>query len=53
MGRVLGVAEWMNETGLVHGYLRARHSVGRARDSFERIVLAIEGLGQEIWPYDE
>lgn len=48
-----GVAEWMNETGLVHGYLRARHSVGRARDSFERIVLAIEGLGQEIWPYDE
>ena len=48
-----GVAEWMNETGLVHGYLRARHSVGRARDSFERIVLAIEGLGQEIWPYEE
>ncbi|MCG7627494.1 alpha/beta hydrolase [Epibacterium sp. MM17-32] len=48
-----GQAEWINEAGLVHGYLRARHSVGRARDSFERIVLAIEGLGQEIWPYDE
>ncbi|ABF64559.1 Alpha/beta hydrolase fold-3 [Ruegeria sp. TM1040] len=48
-----GLAEWINEAGLVHGYLRARHSVGRARDGFERIVLAIEGLGQEIWPYDD
>ncbi len=48
-----GQAHWINEAGLVHGYLRARHSVNRARDSFERITLAIEGLGQEIWPYDE
>ena len=47
-----GKAHWINEEGLVHGYLRARHSVGRARDSFERISLAIEALGQEIWPYD-
>ncbi|OIQ25632.1 MAG: esterase [Alphaproteobacteria bacterium MedPE-SWcel] len=44
---------WINEAGLVHGYLRARHRVQRARDSFERITLAIEGLGQEIWPYDD
>ncbi|MGR3758644.1 alpha/beta hydrolase [Roseobacteraceae bacterium NS-SX3] len=48
-----GKAAWINETGLIHGYLRARHSVGRARDSFERISLAIEALGQGIWPYGE
>ncbi|MFW8593562.1 alpha/beta hydrolase [Cribrihabitans neustonicus] len=47
-----GKAHWINEPGLVHGYLRARHSVGRARESFERISLAIEGLGQKLWPYD-
>ncbi len=47
-----GHAHWINEPGLVHGYLRARHSVGRARDSFERISVAIEALGQSIWPYD-
>ena len=47
-----GKAHWIREDGLVHGYLRARTSVARARDSFERIVLAIEALGQEIWPYD-
>ncbi|MCL6283238.1 alpha/beta hydrolase [Ruegeria sp. 2012CJ41-6] len=43
---------WINEEGLVHGYLRARHSVPRARASFERISLAIEALGQGLWPYD-
>ncbi|MEL0436250.1 alpha/beta hydrolase [Phycobacter sp. K97] len=47
-----GRAHWINEEGLVHGYLRARHSVQRARDSFERISVAIEALGQEVWPYD-
>ncbi len=47
-----GRVHWTNEEGLVHGYLRARHSVGRARDSFERITIAIEALGQGIWPYD-
>lgn len=47
-----GKAHWINEKGLIHGYLRARHTVGRARDSFERISLAIEALGQELWPYD-
>lgn len=47
-----GKAHWVNEEGLIHGYLRARHSVERARASFERISLAVEALGQEIWPYD-
>lgn len=48
-----GKAYWINEPGLIHGYLRARHSVGRARDSFERISVAVEALGQGIWPYDD
>ncbi|KIC46923.1 esterase [Ruegeria sp. ANG-S4] len=47
-----GHAQWINEAGLVHGYLRARGSVKRAADSFERISVAIEALGQGIWPYD-
>ncbi|MFV1496612.1 alpha/beta hydrolase [Phaeobacter sp. JH20_02] len=47
-----GKAHWINEQGLVHGYLRARHSVGRARDSFERISVAVEALGQGLWPYE-
>lgn len=47
-----GTVCWINEEGLVHGYLRARHSVARARASFERISLAIEALGQGLWPYD-
>lgn len=40
------------EHGLVHGYLRARTMSARAAGSFERIVLAIEALGQGIWPND-
>ncbi len=47
-----GKAHCINEAGLVHGYLRARTSVKRAADSFERISVAIEALGQQIWPYD-
>lgn len=47
-----GQAHWINEPGLVHGYLRARTSVKRAADSFERISVAVEALGQSIWPYD-
>lgn len=43
--------EWINEEGLVHGYLRARSTVTRAHESFERISLAIEALGQGLWPY--
>ncbi|MEC9343939.1 MAG: alpha/beta hydrolase [Pseudomonadota bacterium] len=44
-------AVWFEEKGLVHGYLRARHSVARARDSFARIVEAVKALGQGNWPY--
>ena len=47
-----GRAEWVLEAGLVHGYLRGRSTVTRARDSFDRIVLAVEALGQGLWPYD-
>ncbi|MEM8632830.1 MAG: alpha/beta hydrolase [Pseudomonadota bacterium] len=42
---------WINEEGLVHGYLRARTMSKRAQHSFERISLAIEALGQGLWPY--
>ncbi|SDW67785.1 acetyl esterase [Ruegeria halocynthiae] len=47
-----GQAHCINEAGLVHGYLRARTSVKRAADSFERISVAVEALGQGIWSYD-
>ena len=47
-----GRAKWFNEAGMVHGYLRARHCSSRASESFERIELAIEALGQGLWPYD-
>lgn len=32
------------EPGMVHGYLRARHMVAGARDSFARIVAALRGF---------
>ncbi len=47
-----GKVHWINEEGLVHGFLRARSMAERARASFERIEIAIEALGQGIWPYD-
>jgi len=47
-----GKVHRINEEGLVHGYLRARTMAERARASFERIEVAIEALGQGIWPYD-
>ncbi|WP_157015662.1 alpha/beta hydrolase [Mesorhizobium xinjiangense] len=46
-----GKAVWFEETGLVHGYLRARHTVARAAVSFERIVAAVRALGNGEWPY--
>jgi acetyl esterase len=46
-----GKAVSFEETGLVHGYLRARHSVQRARASFTRIVEAVKALGKGDWPY--
>jgi acetyl esterase len=44
-----GHATWFEEPGLVHGYLRARHTVGRARSSFSRIVEAVSALGRGVW----
>ena len=46
-----GLAKWFNEAGLVHGYLRARSEVARARNSFERIAFAAASLAQKKWPY--
>ena len=40
-----GQAIWHNEEGLVHGYLRARHTVSRARRSFQKIISGIQTLG--------
>ena len=34
-------AEWFEEKGLVHGYLRGRGSVQRVRESFDRICGAV------------
>ncbi|CCV09936.1 alpha/beta hydrolase [Mesorhizobium sp. STM 4661] len=44
-----GHATWFEEPGLVHGYLRARHTVGRARSSFTRIAEAVSALGRGEW----
>jgi acetyl esterase len=44
-----GKAWWHDEAGLVHGFLRARHSVARARESFTRIVDAVRMLGRKEW----
>ncbi len=39
-----GKAHFISETGMVHGYLRARNSVERARASFKRIINAISAF---------
>lgn len=44
-----GKALWVPETGLVHGYLRARGSVPRAAASFARITAAIAMLARGGW----
>lgn len=45
-----GKALHLEEAGLVHGYLRARHRVKRARASFDRIIMAISILARGDWP---
>ena len=37
-------AVWHNEVGLVHDYLRARHTSRKAAESFQRIIEAIDGF---------
>ena len=44
-----GKARWHEEAGLVHGYLRARHSASTARASFARIIAALAMLGRGEW----
>jgi acetyl esterase len=48
-----GRAVCIEGRGLVHGWLRARTSVGRAAAGFDRIVTAIAALGRGDWPYGE
>ncbi len=48
-----GQAQWVEEPGLVHGYLRARASVPRAATSFTRIVEAISAFAAGRWPYGD
>lgn len=45
-----GQALARTEAGLVHGYLRARHSDPRAATSFARVIAAIEALAQGAAP---
>ena len=40
----------VTEAGLVHGYLRARHSVPRAAASFTRICTALTAMAAGQWP---
>jgi acetyl esterase len=46
-----GKAAWFEEAGLVHSFMRARHSVKRAQEAFSRIVAAVAALGKGEWPY--
>lgn len=48
-----GRAHAITEAGLVHGYLRARHSVPRATASFTRIIAAITALAAGDWPFGD
>jgi acetyl esterase len=41
-----GAAEWHLDRGLVHGWLRARHSVPRARAAFDRILATIAAMAR-------
>jgi acetyl esterase len=45
-----GHAACVEEPGLVHGYLRARSTVTRARTSFARICSALSAMGAGQWP---
>ncbi|MEO0938021.1 MAG: alpha/beta hydrolase [Pseudomonadota bacterium] len=39
-----GSATWIEEAGLIHGYLRARHMSHKARESFARIGAALHRM---------
>ncbi len=44
--RAGGNAVWHLEPGLVHGYLRARHTVPRAGESFARMIGTLRSMAQ-------
>ena len=44
-----GRALWINEEGLVHGFLRARREVDGASSSFMRIIKLLLMLGKKEW----
>ena len=46
-----GKAIWIEEEGLVHGYLRARTTVSRAEASFKRMIKALNMLADRRWDY--
>jgi acetyl esterase len=46
-----GQAHCIEEPGLTHGYLRARTTVTRARDSFDRIIASLAAMGRGDWPF--
>lgn len=46
-----GKAVWFNETGLVHGYLRARKTVNRAAESVTRMVDCLKMLESGRWDF--
>ena len=45
-----GTALWIEEPGLVHGYLRARATVPRAAASFARITATLSAMAARQWP---
>lgn len=47
-----GRAHAVVEPGLVHGFLRARHSVPRAAASFTRITSALTAFARQDWPFE-
>ena len=48
-----GRAHAITEIGLVHGYLRARHTVPRARASFDRITSTLAAFARRDWPFGD
>ncbi|VDC27326.1 alpha/beta hydrolase [Pseudogemmobacter humi] len=48
-----GRARAVTDAGLVHGWLRARHSAPRAAQSFQRITDTIAAFARSEWPYTE
>ena len=44
-----GRALWINEEGLVHGFLRARREVEEASSSFKRMINLLLMLGSKEW----